>query len=111
MMVEYIECFGSELEGCAFSELEILAKPEVPIIDPRPADNVPATISELPSKRLNESRRVEPVVDAVLAAGISNLIAALGEGQEQSKVVVAKNREWETFLKRSNSCDLPSTDG
>ena len=91
MMVEHVECFGSELEGCSFGELEVLADSQVPVVNAGAADDVTMAVGELASEWLNKRSSVEPMSDAVLATGVSNLIATLRKAQQQTKVVIAKH--------------------
>jgi hypothetical protein len=91
VMIEHVEGFRSELESCPFSQLEVLAKSQVPVVDTRSTDDVASAVSELAGKRLNKGRGIEPLRDAVLAASRANLIATLGKTQQESEVVVAKN--------------------
>ena len=74
-------------------------------------DNVTSAGAKLSRERLNEGRCIEPLRDAVLATNWTNLVTALRKAEEQAEVVVAKYREREPFLERSNCCNLPATNG
>src|ERR1043166_4588265 len=109
VVIEYIEEFCAELECDSFSELEILANSHVPVVNTGSLNDVPSAVAKLSGERLNEGGCIEPLRDAVLAAGWTNLVAALRKAEEQSEIVVAQYRERESFLERSNCRNLPAT--
>ena len=109
VMIERIEEFGAELECDSFCELEVFANSEVPIINSGALNDVTPASAKLSGERLNEGRCIEPLRDAVLATGWTNLIAALREAKKQTEVIVAQCRERESLLECRDRCDLPST--
>jgi len=105
-MVEEIERFHAKLKSDSLGELERLVEAQIPIVDAGPAKHVPATVAELSSQRLRETRGVEPVVETLVSSvdvASGNLIGALCECAKQPEGIVGSNREWEPALEGCNA--------
>lgn len=132
-VIEDVKSLNTELERNSLREFEVFAYAHVPIVDSRSTDDIAAAIAELTGQRLTEGNTrqtcghtgsvrariwiarqsvVEPVINVLVEPAriwITDLVASLGEGEQQSTGIVAKNREWEPTLECRDGCKLPST--
>lgn len=95
----------------SFGECERFVQTQIPTIYAGFPVGIAADVPELTRERLREGGGVEPVVNPMRAARISNLIATLREGDEKTQRIVTKYGEGEAFLEGGNACDFPPANG
>ena len=112
-MIEQIESLKASLKVQALNYCEALEQGSIDVLDSRRAKDVPRGVAVISHRRLNERRRVEPLVYALLEPSsfrVSDNIGSLPKALIDEVDIGRTYRERKAGSQTDNPVDLPAPD-